>query len=208
MNKTLLLTGASAFALMLAVSAPAHAIDGAKAEANGTSEDNFAIDDESQRGNLTDDAWNNGANGIVHNQQNNGNNNAVNAATAVHADVTGGTELGTGARATSTSDNNESEHTGAHDPDRGNRVLNTMNGFAGSATHQQNNGDNNAINSATALDGVSGNAAGVYQEATAEADTLDGETTDDFSDRSNLIESSFTGAAGVYTVQQNSASMV
>ena len=83
-----------------------------------------------------------------------------------------------------------------------------MNGFAGSATHQQNNGDNNAINSATALDGVSGNAAGVYQEATAEADTLDGETTYDFSDRSNLIESSFTGAAGVYTVQQNSASMV
>ena len=204
MNKTLLLTSASAFALILGASAPAFAVeDGARASAEGTSADNNAYDDGSQRDNLIDNSFIGGATGIVHDQQNNGSNNAINAATAVHADVTGGTGLETGATATSTSDDNYSDHDGDGD-DRNNEILGTMNGFVGSATIQQNNGDNNAINAATVLDGVDGNTAGVLQEVSAEADTVDGETRDDSSsDRDNLIDPSFNGAAGVFTVQQN-----
>ncbi|NQV19933.1 MAG: hypothetical protein HQ511_00795, partial [Rhodospirillales bacterium] len=206
MNKTLLLTGASAFALMLGVSAPAFAIppiDGAQAEAEGTSEGNYTRDRESRRENLIDNSFNGGATGIVHDQQNNGDNNAVNAATAVHADVTGGTGLETGARASSTSDDNESNHDGFQD-DRNNEILDTMNGFVGSATIQQNNGDNNAINAATALDGVSGDTTGVVQNVSADAKTVDGITDEDESSEVyNLIDPSFTGAAGVFTVQQN-----
>ena len=77
MNKTLLLTGASAFELMLGMSAPSYAVDGAKANATGTSSGNTASDLGSIRDNLTDGSWNGGATGIVHNQQNNGNNNAI-----------------------------------------------------------------------------------------------------------------------------------
>jgi hypothetical protein len=208
MNKTLLLAGASAFALTLGMLAPSYAADGARADATGTSSGNTAIDDGSQRTNSTVESWEDGATGVVHNQQNNGNNNAINAATAVHADVTGGTALTTGATATSTSTQNDSDHNGDHNLDRDNHIVGTMNGFVGSATHQQNNGDNNAINSATALDGVDGDVLGVTQnaDATATSSYQSGEpgfVTDTDSLRGNLLEDDLNGAAGVFTSQQN-----
>ena len=212
MNKTLLLTSASAFALMLGVSAPAFAVDGANATATGTSSGNTAIDDESLRDNLTENSWNGGATGVVHNQQNNGNNNAINAATAVHADVTGGTAIESEANAQSYTDDNHSDHTGDFEFDRKNVILDTMDdGFVGSATHQQNNGDNNAINSATAIDGIDGDADGIEQKAKAEGSASfnhgdEGYSTNASSNRRNATRRSLNGAAGVFTVQQNNGS--
>jgi len=203
MNKTLLLTSASAFALILAAAPPAFAADGAQASSSSVVDFNDATDDESLRTNLIDNSWNNGATGIVHDQQNNGANNGIGAATAVHADVTGGTALDTGALASSTSVENTSAHFPKHLPDRDNEILDTMNGFVGSATLQQNNGDNNAINSATALDGVDGDADGVGQNTLAGAVADSGKGFDAGAERVNLIDPSFNGAAGVFTVQQN-----
>jgi hypothetical protein len=217
MNKTLLLTSASAFALILAASTPAFADDGARAKSESTVEGNFAIDDGSKRKNSILGSWNGGATGIVHDQQNNGANNGIGAATAVHADVTGGTALDTSAKADSTSQDNTSDHEGDHGTDRENRIERSMRGFVGSATLQQNNGDNNAINAATALDGVDGDADGVRQQADAKASARDhgGDwkedlALDDNSNRRNEIEGdddpSFDGAKGVFTVQQNNGS--
>jgi len=206
MNKTLLLTSASAFALVLAAYAPAYAADGAHATSTSTAEDNISIDNGSVRDNDIDNSWNGGATGIVHDQQNNGANNGIGAATAVHADVTGGTSLDTSATATSTAEDNDSTHNGIDDEDWDNRIEDTMNGFVGSATMQQNNGDNNAINAATALDGVDGSADGVVQEAKATADTDGNTSSDDDSEADNDIDPSFNGAAGVFTIQQNNGS--
>jgi hypothetical protein len=203
MNKTLLLTSASAFALILAAAAPSFAADGAKAQSQSFVDFNDATDDESLRANLIDNSWNDGATGIVHDQQNNGANNGIGAATAVHADVTGGTGLDTGATATSTSVENISAHFPEHLPDRDNEIIDTMNGFVGSATLQQNNGDNNAINAATALDGVDGDADGIGQSTNAGAAADSGKGFDAGAERENLIDPSFNGAAGVFTVQQN-----
>ena len=214
MNKTLLLTGASAFALMLGMSAPSYAIDGAKANATGTSSGNTVSDLGSIRDNLTDGSWNGGATGIVHNQQNNGNNNAINAATAVHADVTGGTEIDSSAVASSDTADNGSEHFGNFpEGKRENEIDNTMNGFVGSATHQQNNGDNNAINAATAIDGVDGDTLGAatqMSKATGSAINNDGVngpiSRNVDSARDNIAEDSLNLSAGIITVQQNNGS--
>lgn len=210
-----ILTGVSALALMLATGVPAYAADGAKASANAEVSGNTATDNGSLRENLIDNAWNGGATGIVHNQQNNGSNNAVNAATAVHADVTGGTDLETGATVDARLgkvifvgnerdiDGNSSIHTGAHTPDRSNSILDTMLGFFGVATLQQNNGDNNALNAATAVDGVDGDIGTVDQNTDTEVAVIGQTAADNGSRRQNLIDPSFTSAAGVVTVQQN-----
>jgi hypothetical protein len=211
MNKTLLLTGASAFALMLGVSAPSYAADGANASAEGTSSGNTAIDDGSLRDNSTMGSWNDGATGVVHNQQNNGNNNAINAATAVHADVTGGTAIESEAIAKSDTDDNHSDHSGDHRPDRKNIIGGTMNGFVGTATHQQNNGDNNAINSATAIDGIDGDADGIEHKSKAAGNAAynhgdEGFSTNSESGRVNGTANALNRSAGVFTVQQNNGS--
>ncbi|NQV21830.1 MAG: hypothetical protein HQ511_10490 [Rhodospirillales bacterium] len=211
MNKTLLLTGASAFALILGISGPAFAVDGASASAEGTSSGNTATDDGSERDNLIDESWNGGSTGIVHDQQNNGSNNVLNAATSVHADVTGGTDIDSKAVAKSYSDNNDSDHDGDHSPaDRDNLISDTMKEFVGSATLQQNNGDNNAINSATAIDGIAGDAGTVKQGADAQGSSTlnhgdEGFSTNDSRRRNRLIRV-LNPADGVFTVQQNNGS--
>jgi len=211
MNKTLLLAGASAFALTLGMSAPSYAADGANASAEGTSSGNSAIDDGSLRDNLTSGSWNDGATGVVHNQQNNGNNNAINAATAVHADVTGGTAIESEAVAKSDTDDNHSDHSGDHRPDRKNIIAGTMNGFVGTATHQQNNGDNNAINSATAIDGIDGDADGIEHKSKAAGTAAynhgdEGFSTNSETARVNGTANALNRSAGVFTVQQNNGS--
>ncbi len=86
MYKTLSLTSASAFAHVLSTSVPAYAGDGARATSESTVVGNTAIDGGSLRDNLTKNSWNGGATGIVHDQQNNGNNNARGLAIAAVAD--------------------------------------------------------------------------------------------------------------------------
>jgi hypothetical protein len=214
MNKTLLLAGASAFALTLGMTAPSYAADGANAKAEGDSTGNTAIDDNSKRLNDTFGSWNGGATGVVHNQQNNGNNNAINAATAVHADVTGGTKVESEAVTDSDTAQNDTDHSGTHEdapgPDRHNKLIYTMSGFVGTATHQQNNGDNNAINSATAIDGIDGDADGFDQDAIAGATSNHNSGEPGFSTADRVIGVNHVinvnPDAGVFTVQQNNGS--
>jgi hypothetical protein len=207
MNKTLLLASASAFAFTMAASAPAYADPGARATSESTVEGNNAIEHGSLRTNLIENSWNDGATGIAHDQQNNGANNGMGAATAVHADVTGGENIENEVSALSTADDNDSDYDGKHDPDRKNEILDTMNGFMGSATLQQNNGDNNAINAATGLDGVDGDLDNTWQKVEATADTEGNDAIDTSSVRDNVIESSLNGAKGVFTAQQNNGNV-
>lgn len=221
MNKTLLLSGVSAFALALGMSAPAFA-GGAVALINAQMGDggqvdiivgdtvtgNSAQDNGSFRHNDVMNSYT-GASGIAHVQQNEGSSNAIQAATAVQANINGGGLVVTGAFVNSNTWNN---WTIDNNGERHNQIMGSFNGFAGVATVQQNNGDNNEIGAATAVHTNNGGDGSVGQFAVTMGST--GQQygagyagyeaiVDNNSLRDNTIDPSFEDASGVVTVQQN-----
>ena len=97
-----------------------------------------------------------------------------------------------------------------NDQNRGNAVTDSFGGSAGVTNWQQNNGDNNAINSANAIvaninDGDrSQSGADLHAGAQSNAIVTGNRAviTDD-ADRVNTIMGSFNDASGIATVQQN-----
>jgi hypothetical protein len=207
-----ILAGVSAFALVLGASAPGWAhfdsLSGAliNVHDHGTVQGNTATDNGSFRFNSVAGSFNAAA-GIVHVQQNNGSSNSINAASAVHWVAVGGGGVAMGAVVFSTTKHNFTAHNGGT---RLNQVSDSFNNFAGEATVQQNNGDNNEIGAATAIHVNSGGGGNVLQLALtvgnthAQTGTGQNQALEDIgSDRDNVINPSFNDADGVFTVQQN-----
>jgi len=164
------------------------------------------------RDNLITDAFRGPVSGIVNAQQNNGDNNSMNVANAVRAAFLTEADLDTvnhnsvwtvgtvtGNTAVDTEQNRDNYLSGGSFEDA-----------TGLFTVQQNNGDNNAVNSATGIVAsiyteADSNGAGVMAGAGAEA-TVTGNTSTVTvnSDRRNRIDGDvFNDAAGIATVQQN-----
>jgi hypothetical protein len=164
------------------------------------------------RDNLIANAFTGGVKGIVNVQQNNGDNNSMNVANAVRAAYLTEADL-------DTVDNNSVWTIGAvtgntafdTDQNRDNRVGGgSFEEAAGMFTVQQNNGDNNAMNSATGVvasifTGADTNGASAMAGAAAQATVQDNTSIVTVnSDRRNRINGgAFNDAAGIATVQQN-----
>jgi len=152
------------------------------------------------------------AKGIVNVQQNNGDGNAMNVANSVRASYETADDIDSVNSSAVAAIGTVSGNT-ATDTDQ-NRVNTLQSGsFADSAglmTVQQNNGDNNAMNSATGVTAsiftgnqIDGASVTAGASATASVTNNKATATDDV-DRQNTISSgSFNGAVGVATVQQN-----
>ena len=179
---------------------------------------NTAQDIQSLRTNAIDGSANNAgsfnnSSGVSHVQQNNGSNNSIGAASAVSGGLQGNVNVGVGAGVISNTFENLTQHQGNADPgilDRGNRIDQSYNGYAGAATVQQNNGDHNEIGAANAIYGSVADLGSVSQSSFATGSTSNqggagpnGELVDQGSNRLNRIDPSFTGASGLATVQQN-----
>ncbi len=219
MYRNILLSGVSAFALVLGLSASAIADgDGAIAIINAdmSNGDPMPMPDETVSGNIAMDAgstrlntvlnsYNNAA-GITHVQQNNGSNNAIQAATAAQANMTGNVPILTGAAAFSATFGNATENFGGL---RDNLIRNSFRGYYGVATVQQNNGDHNEIGAATAVHTNTGGLSNSNQVAFTQGTTaaqigiFQLPLLDNGSDRSNTINPSFVDASAIATVQQN-----
>ncbi len=215
MRKNLLMTGVSILALTAGLALSAQADENSMAGAFfGTDDDtvmyNGAVDLGTTRNNTLNSGAYNGAAGITHAQQNNGANNSIGAATAVLYGIGGNNDVTIGAGAESETYSN---FTVVEDGQRRNEIVDSVNGFDGIATVQQNNGDNNEIGAATAVYAGLGAAGDADQSVAAwgasagqAGDGPHGSLVDDGSDRANVIDPSFTGSAGIATVQQNNGS--
>ena len=187
---------------------------------NNNSQLNTTDSEQNRLNTLTGDAFSDGT-GLFAVQQNNGNNNAMNAATGVVATLFTSTELegnnaSAQALASATVTNNRAVET--TNVDR----VNTINGgsfndTAGVATVQQNNGDNNVINASKAIvAGISDNANfigfnGNIVNDTAITAVVSGNTsliapTNVPPGYQNTLTDSFNGFTGIKTVQQNNGS--
>ena len=209
--RTAWLVGVSTLALTLGAAAPSWADDGLSARVGSVDGDpvseNAAVDIGSSRNNRTIDSFNGDAAGVAHVQQNNGSNNSIGAASAVSANLQGDVNAGADATVFSRTIDNRTLHLFG---ERDNVVSDSFNGFAGEATVQQNNGDNNEIGAATAVYGSDAALKDMDQNARAFGATAaqtgfnpENPLQDNFSDRSNIIVDSFRDASGIATVQQN-----
>lgn len=177
-------------------------------------ENTIGADDEDSPGSFNDGA------GVLHVQQNNGSNNSIGAASAVTGGLVGDVPVIVGSGAISTTNTNFTVHQGSGDlevVDRENAVTDSFGdadgngaGFAGVATVQQNNGDHNEMGAATAVYGSTADLGTVSMQAFATGSTSlqsgtgeGGELTDDLSNRRNGVTSSYGGASGIATLQQN-----
>jgi hypothetical protein len=175
-------------------------------------------DEGSTRANrVTDSA--SGFSGEMTLQQNNGDANALSAATAVTVN-TGDGDLDDVLQDVSTDGVVEDLETisdarqGA-DGDRDNSISNSFGNASGFQTVQQNNGSANAILASTGVSvdeatGSDGNLENVTQQLSSTEGRVENVETveetaaaNDDADRSNAISSSFTGSAGITTVQEN-----
>jgi len=176
----------------------------AQAIANPTSFDNFTLATGSDRRNDIIDSFNNFS-GVVTVQQNNGDNNEIGAATAVHSST------GTVGDVVQNAIANATSHTqsGSVSDDlvdstnvRSNVIDPSFTNASGVMTVQQNNGNANAMGIATSVVANTG-AGSLTQNAQASANVF-GNLVDDLSaSRDNMIIQSFNGGSGVATVQQN-----
>jgi hypothetical protein len=160
----------------------------------------------------------NEAQGIVTVQQNNGNNNAINSATAVAGNLG---PVGDNGDLAAGSVNNyadgEGQVTGnqsyGHEyADRKNTIMESFQGAAGIMTVQQNNGDNNVMGASTAVAAdvdTGGTGFGPAMSVASLQSSVSGNTTVVYAPAEtpgllNTINTgAFDGAAGVMTVQQN-----
>jgi len=180
-----------------------------------TVEENYALQTDGTRTNDIENSFVD-SQGVFTVQQNNGDQNEIGAADAIQADQNSLGDVGAFATVVSKTLFNQTDQTGGT---RENQILNSFNnGTAGVVTVQQNNGDHNAIGSATSVYGANGGYGHVDQfvdlEGTAFGNYGDGEggpgvdsltssNATAASVRSNLIDPSFNGASGIATVQQN-----
>jgi hypothetical protein len=166
-----------------------------------------ATDDFTGRVNTLNDGAFEDAAGIVTVQQNNGDNNAIAAATGVVANIDTGFRFGKAVTADATGDaevtGNTATTTSVY---RNNTVDDAMNGIQGVVTVQQNNGDNNSISAAndvvvsTEMPGFGPAASSATLGATVSGNTS---TINVGSVLANTQTGSFAGASGLITVQQN-----
>ena len=215
MKKSFLLAGVSVFAVVAAMAAPTLADEASSVGAFFGTEDNTvvgnaAIDLGSTRNNTINSGAYNGAAGITHAQQNNGSNNSIGAATAVQANIAGNQNVGSAAIAESQTFDN---FTVTENGSRSNAIIDSFEGYAGVATVQQNNGDNNEIGAVTAVHLGTGSAGDASQRVSAMGESAlqygdgpFGALVDDNNARRNIIDPSFTDGAGIATVQQNNGS--
>lgn len=175
------------------------------------------------RDNLITNAFRGGVSGIVNAQQNNGDNNSMNVANGVRVAYMSNTDIDNVGR---TDGAKQEERFGglsvwtdadvsnnrANDLEQNRDNLLTGNSFRGATgmfTVQQNNGDNNAMNSATGVVAslFSGNGDGndVMAGAAARANVENNTSTVNVnSDRRNRVQGNvFNNAAGIVAVQQN-----
>jgi len=233
MNKRILLTGASAMAMAMTMAAPSvvqaqsvEDVNGAWATINyvdidgengggvpsvgeqinaGSVYDNGTwqdptLDPGQVRPNEIVDSFN-GTQGIGHIQQNEGSANSINAAAAVQAAINQTTPAASGAFVGSSVYDNFSVQL---DGTRTNDVTNSFLGAQGVFTVQQNNGDQNEIGSAEAVQADQNSIGDVGTFATVVSETYYNGTDQYGGTRENNIMDSFRdGAAGVFTVQQN-----
>jgi len=185
--------------------------DGRVRNSTATSSFESAGPPPSDRNNRITNAFRGPVSGIVNAQQNNGDNNSMNVANAVRAaymipadiDQVGASSVWT----VGESSDNVAMDT---DQDRNNLISGrSFEGATGMFTVQQNNGDNNAMNTATGVVaslftvGVDGD--GVMAGAAARATVSGNESTvSTNSDRLNTLNDRvFKNALGIATVQQN-----
>lgn len=164
------------------------------------------------RDNLIFDAFV-GVDGLVNAQQNNGDNNAVNASNGVVANGLTPDDLDNATTVSATTYGNVSGNVAADvGQDRENTIdQDAFSGSNGIIAVQQNNGDNNAMNSAVAVaanvfttpPSVDGNDATAGASASAFVSGNSASTNLNV-DRVNTIEDgAFDGSNGIATVQQN-----
>jgi len=220
MNKRILLAGVSAVALSVAMAAPSkaqivdpepepEAIYGAWAEVNGPSggtvENNGTelaptLDPGQVRPNEITDSFN-GTQGIAHVQQNEGSANSINAAGAVQASINQTTPAASGAIVSSRVEDNYALQL---DGTRTNDITNSFVDSDGVFTVQQNNGDQNEIGSAEAIQANQNSVGDVSTTTEVVSQVVNNATEQHGGVRSNDITDSFrNGASGVFTVQQN-----
>lgn len=216
-RKTTILAGASAFALLLGSASMASAQDVTDATVGDSVSGNTVTGDIGQNRANLEDLSHTDASGIAHVQQNNGQQNAIDAASSVDVNINSNNELNSSASVTSSTSGNFQDSRFAI---RDNDVQDSFGGFSGAATVQQNNGDHNVINAATSVHTRLDEGADfgdVNQEVTVTGTTsgqtgdvdfaapfpFDNTVTDEDSDRTNDISGSFNNASGIATVQQN-----
>ena len=213
--KGVLIVGVSAFALLLGASSSAWAdsngSNGAFArinpgidieEPNGTVSGNTSADPGQTRPNLTTGSFNS-ASGIAQVQQNEGNGNSLNIATAVQVGVNIVGPVTASALVKSLVEDNTTSQTGGI---RTNDVTNSFDNFSGVASVQQNNGDHNEMGIANAVQAAIGGATSSSAAATALSVVDDNGAFQSGGTRDNDITDSFDNADGVATVQQNNGS--
>ncbi len=171
----------------------------------------FLVDEESARSNLINPSFNN-AGGVATVQQNNGNGNAMSAATAVFMNMGAG-RVGQSVSAGGSVGNQAIVD---RSQSRDNTIDSSFDGYSGVATVQQNNGDGNVLSAATGVVGNLGNAnLPAPSTVDQDADTSAGNRgllrgldvrQEAWGDRDNAVTNSFNGAAGIATVQQNNGS--
>jgi hypothetical protein len=170
----------------------------------------------SERHNLIVDSFTD-AEAVVSVQQNNGDGNSMGISNATSIDLGNVGDAprerlelaedgvdNTTQNATSTGIVHVADTTTKNGTSRSNEILDSFNDFTGIAAVQQNNGDANAIGAATAIAVTLGQAVQVEQTAATNGIVEDSEAwAGGQGDRSNLIDPSFKGAEGMFSVQQN-----
>ncbi len=172
-----------------------------------------------ERQNFVQDSSYNGAAGIIHVQQNNGDINAMGVATAAHGIVAAIADVGAITNTASTVGLSVLVDTVDQGTDRRNRIRDSFDSTAGIMAVQQNNGSGNAMGIANAVTGLVGGTAvllgspedtdAVTQSAlTGGTIALNTTNTQPGSfafalDRNNVIRRAFDDAVGLAAVQQN-----
>ncbi len=174
--------------------------------------------DEQQRTNRITNSYTNFS-GVSNTQQNNGDHNVLGIANAVHTRID--TVAFTSEQGDVTQDVLVDQETGGHnsgwftpltdhDQDRTNSIAGSYNGASGVNNAQQNNGTGNALGIANSVavdvggSGNQGNKDNVVQTVEVTGTILKHQfTRDDRSDRTNTVNNSFNGSAGISNVQQN-----
>lgn len=174
----------------------------------------------SERSNLIVDSFTD-AEAVASVQQNNGDGNSLGVSNATSIDLGNVDEAPNDALALAedgvenTKQNASSSGTSyvanvsANDgATRRNEIIDSFNDYTGIAVVQQNNGDANAIGTATAVAVTLGESQKIEQSALADGTVKyrSGTPRNEPGERENLIDPSFMGAEGMFSVQQNNGS--
>ena len=207
MNKALLLTTISAFTLVLAALTAIYADNGARADSQSFIDADEAHDDGCLRDNLIDNSWNDGATGIVHDQQNNGSYNGISASTAVAGVGGNSDDITQKAEANKTHAGADLADTNDANSERRNAIdgIKAFSGALGVVTVQQNNGDANSLIASTGLVFAGGETGDTSKNMVAAGFSARNFLLDADTCRNNHTFDSFPDAQGIATLQQNNS---